>query len=200
MERVAIYLAGNIKKGHEKLNEDYWSDTELSIISNILKPIQIDFLHPAIRTDDLSDQKSVFGRDLSQVYCSNVVFVDVRQRRGLGVGAEMMWAKMNAIPVVTLCPPESHYKKREVNILNVPVDNWTHPFVENLSDQIVATIEEGAHWIHSFVIKNESKVEIKTPAYIKEAMDYYRETQYTNDEPMKELTSKNKKIHEYIHG
>src|SRR5579871_3736379 len=100
MKRVAIYLAGNIKKGHEKLNEDYWNDSELFIISNTLKSTHVDFLHPAIRTDDLSDQKSVFGRDMTQVYCSDVVFVDVRQRRGLGVGAEMMWAKMNKIPVV----------------------------------------------------------------------------------------------------
>jgi len=50
MKRVAICLAGNIKKGHEKINDDYWSDAELHIISHTLKPSCVDFLHPAIRT------------------------------------------------------------------------------------------------------------------------------------------------------
>lgn len=196
--RVSIYLAGNIKKGHEELNEDYWSGTELSVISEALKPIHVDFLHPAIRTDDLSDQKSVFGRDLSQVYCSNVVFVDARQRRGLGVGAEMMWAKMNNIPVVTLCPSESHYKRSNVNILNVSVDNWVHPFVENLSDVIVATVHEGAKWIKDVLVRKDSDVIIKGPESLRETMQYYCQTQLHKDEPMQILSANNPNIYDRL--
>lgn len=90
-EAVFIYLAGNIKKGHEKADEDYWTDIEMSAIRETLSPIPVVFLNPADRSDDLSDQQSVFGRDLTQVMSSDVIFVDARQRRGLGVGAD--WIK-----------------------------------------------------------------------------------------------------------
>lgn len=101
-QKVAIYLAGSIKKGHEKSDESYWTDENMFSIKNNLEKFDVSFLNPAFRTDDLSDQVSVFGRDILQVFSSHIVFVDARDRRGLGVGAEMMWAKMNKIPVVTM--------------------------------------------------------------------------------------------------
>ncbi len=199
MERVAIYLAGNIKKGHEQTNEDYWSEVELKIISEVIAPVKVDFLHPAVRSDDLSDQKSVFGRDMTQVYCSHVVFVDVRQRRGLGVGAEMMWAKMNNIAVVSLCPPESHYQRSTVDILDVRVENWIHPFVYGLSDKVAATVAEGAEWIKQFIL-NELQVEIKGREFIQETMLHYRNTQYEKDAPMQMLMQGNKRLMEKMWG
>lgn len=89
---LAIYLAGSIQKGHEK-SDYFWSDSDLSVLKDGLSRYEVSFLNPALRSDDLSDQHSVFGRDMLQVFCSNIVFVDARSRRGLGVGAEMMWAK-----------------------------------------------------------------------------------------------------------
>lgn len=194
MERVAIYLAGNIKKGHEENEQDFWGETELKKITTVLAPIHVDFLHPAIRNDDLSDPKSSFGRDITQVYCSHVVFVDARERRGLGVGAEMLWAKMNKIPVVTLCPPETHYRKSQAEILNTTVCNWVHPFIGSLSDRIVTTVEEGAQWIHLFIVRKESKLKIKGPDFIKDAMAYYRKTQFDLDDPMRLLVNQNDDI------
>ena len=136
---------------------------------------------------------------MTQVYCSNVVFVDVRQRRGLGVGAEMMWAKMNRIPVVTLCPLESHYQKTQVHLLGVPLNNWIHPFVDSLSDKIVTTVEEGAKWIYSFMMKKEMKLRIKGPEFINEAMTYYRDTQYSKDIPMQFLARDNPEINDKLY-
>src|SRR5579872_2699636 len=101
MRTIAIYLAGSIQKGHET-NDLYWTRSDLETIEEALSDYNVKFLNPALRSDDLSDQQSVFGRDMLQVYCSDVVFVDARDRRGIGVGAEMMWAKMNQIPVLTL--------------------------------------------------------------------------------------------------
>lgn len=54
---------------------------------------------------------------------------------------------------MTLCPLESHYQKSQVNLLDVPIKNWIHPFVDSLSDQIVTTVEEGAKWIYSSIIQ-----------------------------------------------
>lgn len=103
-QNLAIYLAGTIKKGHVVSDLLCWTDEHMAQIQENLKDFDVSFLNPALRTDDLGDQFSVFGRDMLQVFTSHVVFVDARDRRGLGVGAEMMWAKMNGIPVVTWAP------------------------------------------------------------------------------------------------
>src|SRR5580704_10722245 len=104
--KLAIYLAGSIKKEHEKGDDYYWTERDINLIKQCLPDFEISVLNPASRTDDLSDQLSVFGRDMTQVFSSNFVFVDARAKRGLGVGAEMMWAKLNRIPVVTWAPKE----------------------------------------------------------------------------------------------
>lgn len=149
MKKIAIYLAGSIRKGHEATHDSFWTDIELNQIREHLPNYTISFLNPAFRTDDLSDQRSVFGRDMVQVFCSNFVFVDARERRGLGVGAEMMWAKVNRIPVVAWAPKNSHYHQSHTTLLSVSIQNFIHPFVESLSDQIVETVADGAAWMQA---------------------------------------------------
>lgn len=183
--KIAIYLAGSIKKGHEKTDETYWTDADMRFIRQSLNEYEISFLNPAFRTDDLSNNRSVFGRDMVQVFSSNVVFVDARNRRGLGVGAEMMWAKLNKIPVVTWAPMNSHYHKSKTTILDVPVENFIHPFVESLSDKIVENLAEGTEWIHT--VLTNSSIEIKGLESINSAMNHYKETQLHNDTPMQDL-------------
>ena len=117
--KISIYLAGSIKKEHEKADESFWTDHDMAFLKKELPEFQLSFLNPAFRADDLSDQRSVFGRDMTQVFCSDVVFVDARDRRGLGVGAEMIWAKFHKIPVVTLAPKNSHYNKSKTILLDV---------------------------------------------------------------------------------
>lgn len=195
---ITIYLAGSIKKNHEKSDEFYWTDEDRSQIRNELLEYKISFLNPAFRTDDLSDQRSVFGRDMSQVYCSDLVFVDARDRRGLGVGAEMMWAKFHKIPVLTLAPKDSHYNKSNTTVLGVPVENWIHPFVELLSDAIVEDLEAGAEWIRK-LMENPS-LEIKGVKDIEAAMKHYLDSQLSSDEPMKALVFENQKIQSRLFG
>ncbi len=185
--KIAIYLAGSIKKGHEKSNESYWSDADLQCIRQNLSDFEVFFLNPAFRTDDLSDQRSVFGRDMTQVFSSDFVFVDARDRRGLGVGAEMMWAKINNIPVITWAPKGSHYHKAHTTVLDVPVTNFIHPFVESLSDKIVENLIDGARWIQEMV--SNPSVEIRGVEHINSLMEYYQKTQLPKDKPMKELIS-----------
>jgi hypothetical protein len=185
MKKIAIYLAGGIKKDHEKTEDSFWTETHMNLLKSSLNGYSISFLNPAFRTDDLSDQHSVFGRDMTQVFCSDIVFVDARERRGLGVGAEMMWAKFHNIPVVTWAPKNSHYNKGKTALLGVPVENFIHPFVLALSDKIVETLEEGADWIH--LVKSNPTHEIKGIEHIKKAMEYYKENQLHLDQPMQKM-------------
>jgi hypothetical protein len=196
-QKIAIYLAGSIKKAHEKSDESYWTEEDMFLIKNNLEKFDVSFLNPAFRTDDLSDQFSVFGRDMLQVFSSNTVFVDARNRRGLGVGAEMMWAKVNKIPVVTWAPRNSHYHKDHTTILGVPVANFVHPFVESLSDKIVDNLIEGSQWI-DHIISNPT-VEIKGIQYIGSAMQHYKDNQLHHDHPMKELMASNEELKQRMH-
>ncbi|HSW72999.1 MAG TPA: hypothetical protein VLG44_06310 [Chlamydiales bacterium] len=193
MRQVAIYLAGSIKKGHENPHETFWTEENRKEITKGLTSFKVSFLNPALRKDNLSDQRSVFGRDMLQVFCSDVVFADVRDRRGLGVGAEMMWAKVHHIPVIAWAPKESHYHKSKATILDVPVENFIHPFVESLSDVVVETLEEGAHWMHAY-FSGKTKIKIKGIEFIRSAMEYYKSTQLEFDLPMKEVLSEEKLI------
>lgn len=187
-KKIAIYLAGSIQKGHEYA-ESYWSDADMDVLKNELQDYEVSFLNPASRSDDLSDQRSVFGRDMLQVYCSNIVFVDARNRRGLGVGAEMMWAKLNSIPVISLAPKNTHYNKQETSLSGVPVSNWIHPFIDSLSDKVVENLSEGALWITQ-ALSNSSTV-VKSIEYLHESMRYYHMNQLTYDVPMQELLMAN---------
>jgi hypothetical protein len=182
--KVAIYLAGSIQKGHEKNDDDHWTDEHRATIQAELGSHEVVFLNPAFRKDDLSDQLSVFGRDMLQVFSSDFVFVDARSRRGLGVGAEMMWAKVNEIPVITWAAKDTHYHKSETTILNVPIKDWIHPFVECLSDAIVPDLKSGAEWVEKHL---QSPQLIKDTSTIKSAMRHYRGTQLHHDNPMQEL-------------
>lgn len=187
-KKIAIYLAGTIQKSHEE-NDSHWSEMDIEILKQHLDEYDISILNPALRSDDLSDQRSVFGRDMLQVYCSNFVFVDARHRRGIGVGAEMMWAKLNAIPVVTLSPKNSHYNKSVTTLLGNRIDNWIHPFIESLSDYIAENISEGARWIKT-AIANPS-MPVKSIEQIHESMRYYHQNQLMYDIPMQEVLMNN---------
>lgn len=194
--KISIYLAGGIKKGHEKANGFFWTDEDMLFLKKNLSEFELSFLNPAFRSDNLSDQRSVFGRDMTQVFCSDVVFVDARDRRGLGVGAEMMWAKFHKIPVVTLAPKDSHYNKSKTTLLGVEVEGWVHPFVESLSDAIVEDLAEGATWIRKFASASPPKA--KGVESIQSTMQYYRDSQLPHDEPMIALITANQKLHKRI--
>lgn len=189
---ISIYLAGKIQKAHEHPNETYWTKNDQQILSQSFAPHRVHFLNPALRTDDLSDQRSTFGRDMLQVFTSDAVFVDARDRHGLGVGAEMMWAKMNRISVISFSPLGSHYHKQSTSLLGIEVKSWIHPFVENLSDAIVESLEEAAAWFVGVLEAVQSQ--IKGPEWIQKAMQYYLEEQFSFDMPMIDLAKANKEL------
>ena len=121
-----------------------------------------------------------------QVFSSHIVFVDARDRRGLGVGSEMMWAKLNKVPVVTWAPKDSHYHKSQTTILGVEVNDFIHPFVKGLSDKIVENLIEGAAWIEKY-LSNPSSTSVKGIEHISSAMQHYKAKQLHADAPMKQL-------------
>lgn len=187
-QNIYIYLAGNIKKGKEDEEELVWTEEDRQILQHHLPQFKLIFLNPASRSDDLSDQKSVFGRDLFQVHSSNIVLVDARGKRGLGVGAEMMFAKMHGIPVISWLPEQSHYQRESIHLLGQYVESWIHPFVYNLSDFLATDLETAARWISESLA--QGKVKIKDAKSIQDCMQYYLTTQLSDDQGMQTIVTK----------
>jgi hypothetical protein len=186
MRTIAIYLAGSAQqKGHEN-NGSFLTLSDLKMIEQMLQGYNVKFLNPSLYSEYLLDQQAVFGRDMLQVYCSDVVFVDARTQCSLSIGAEMMWAKMNQIPVLTLTAKEAG--------LGTKLGNRMHPFVESLSDKVVESLEEGASWI---------KDQLAFPtAYAKdvdtiiEAMQHYQACQFDGDTLMQKIINNNESLKE----
>jgi hypothetical protein len=167
--KIIIYLAGKIPNEDETPSHAlHWTKQHMDHLRSNLSEFDVVLLHPAFKDCDLNSQDTVFGRDMHYVFSSNIIFVDARGPRGLGVGAEMMWAKVNGIPVVSWAPKDTHYN----------ASNFIHPFVNGLSDKVAENIEEGAKWIKQFV-KDLHSVKIKNSDSIHSIMEYYKTSQKT---------------------
>ena len=129
-----------------------------------------------------------------QVYNSDLLFVDARERRGLGVGAEMMFAKFYKIPIITLSPKNSHYRKENAKVLDKKLDFWTHPFISALSDEIVENIHEAANEIKNILLED---FKVKNSDDIFKYMKHYYETQFAKDMPMQDLFE-NEKMRSFL--
>lgn len=144
---LSVYLSGSIKKGKSDERDTFWTNADQDQIRRELSPLTVHMLNPASRSDDLADFLGTFGRDLFQVAAADAILVDVRDRRGIGVGSEMTVAKCLGIPVVSICPPESHYRRDSFTFLDQSLDSWTHPFVHGLSDAIVDSVTDACAWL-----------------------------------------------------
>lgn len=180
---VFTYLSGSIRKGDGDHRESFWGEDSIVALRNRLLPLECVILNPSIRGDDLSDFMGAFGHDLFQVLSSDVVLVDARERRGLGVGAEMYFAKTRRIPVISIVPPNSHYHRKDFNLLGQDLTEWVHPFIWGLSDALVTDIADAADAITR--ITTESDVEIKSAEYCDAAIRHYLETQLHRDVEMR---------------
>lgn len=181
-----IYLSGSIVKVSDGPGAFSWSEAEIAELKQRLKPLRPQILNPSLRADDLADPLSTFGRDALQVRLSKAVMVDARSKRGVGIGAEMMMAKMLRIPVVSVAPMDSHYRRRDITFLGQGLEIWTHPFIAGLSDFIAEDPAEAANWVFT-CLSEPGPGQVKGPEFLTEMMEYYLQTQIENDPEMHEV-------------
>jgi len=140
-----VYLSGSIKKGNadDRGDESFWNEDEERRIISGMTEIQVQTLNPAKSEIRRSDYLANFGCDLYLVSISDAVLVDARTRKGIGIGAEMMFARFEGIPVITICPPNSNYRRDFLpGVFGEDLSDWIHPFVAGLSDYIVNDVDE----------------------------------------------------------
>jgi hypothetical protein len=172
--KVRIYLAGAVPKGGEdrQAQREMWSAADERLICDELRSARVETVNPNRSGVSRADFYANFGCDLYLVDSSDVVFVDGRGKRGIGVGAEMMFAQMRGTRVVAICPDESAYRRRDVHdMFGEDLDEWIHPFVFGLADHIAASLEEAIAWVEGWVRAGRPQ---KAAGEVDRAIDYYR--------------------------
>lgn len=178
MKKISIYIAGSVRKDKDDGNSIFATDDIKEEITKSLNGFEIIIFDPNESKILGTTSSPRFGKDCLQVTSSNFIIVDLREKRGLGVGAEMMIAKQRKIPVIAVCPPESHYKRSMVFHNGVKNPEWIHPFVEILCDTIVDTFGEAGEWIRQFV---ENPSEISSVEVIDESIKDYLDNYLDDD-------------------
>lgn len=177
-KNIKIYLCGSIKKGSsDNEKKHYWGEKEeLEIINSFGGQFEIILLNPATIGIKRNDSYSNFGADVFLVKNSDFIFVDARNKRGIGVGCEMIIAKYYGIPVVTLCPNETDYKKSFVeDLCGENVSNWIHPFVAGPSDFICDDIPSAVKWMIDHL---DNPKHIKNIDILEESVEYFTSKQH----------------------
>lgn len=198
MNEIAIYLSGSIRKGRADTRDSFWSDSDMDFISEAMQPLNVHFLNPASRSDDLADFMGTFGRDLFQVAAADVILVDVRDRRGIGVGSEMTVAKAVGVPVVSLCPNGTHYRRRDFNFMGQQLTEWTHPFVFGLSDVVVDSLQEACDWLaaHRIADRAVTRQLDHSGETVNAAIRHYLTTQLDRDTEMRTIVAASPRLAE----
>lgn len=137
-----IYISGSIRKGDQDTRTDdfFWTKRDLNQIQAQLDS-EAKLLNPANTKIDRRDELNNFGCDLFLVSISDVILVDLRRKKGIGVGAELMLANHLRIPVIGILGPHSEYfKKCLTNVSGQELRNWTHPFARGMCDHLCQDI------------------------------------------------------------
>lgn len=151
LPRFRIYLSGSIKKGaaDQRGHENFWTpENENYIVRHLGDAVEL--LNPSKSAISRQDYLANFGCDLYLVKTSKAVLVDLRTEKGIGVGAELMYANTLGIPVVGWSPPESNYQRSSVRgIFGEDLVDWIHPFAFGMCDFLSPSLEEACQHLAS---------------------------------------------------
>jgi hypothetical protein len=149
-DAVVIYLSGSIKKGDSDSRDssNFWTESNVDELLAGLADLTVKTINPATAGIKRSDYWANFGCDLSLVSSSDFIVVDARTTKGIGVGAEMMYAHQCQVPIISVAPRNSTYRRDSLtNVCGEDLENWIHPFIYGLSSAIVESFNEAGELI-----------------------------------------------------
>jgi hypothetical protein len=144
-----VYCSGGIAKSTDGDQKLCWSEEEKGALQAGAEPASIVFLDPGDPLPELSDSAALFGRDMFQIQVADAVVVDARQRRGIGIGIEMLAARTLGAHLIAVVPPNSHYRREDLHFRGGSVAEYIHPHLASLSDAVVSDFEEAGQWLRS---------------------------------------------------
>jgi hypothetical protein len=182
MRRIGVYCSGSIAKGTSDTKKLCWTIRERQQVSRGAEPIDIVYLNPDDPIPDVGNTLGQFGRDMFQILTADVVIVDGRERRGIGIGVEMAAAAAMGTPTVIIAPANSQYRSDELQYRGVTVRNYVHPHVSALASVIVDTFEEAGSALADAVARNRGERHV--PDWLTAAISEYKENVLARDTPM----------------
>jgi hypothetical protein len=182
---LLIYCSGGIAKSTDAEPKLCWADDEKAALRLGADSISVAFLDPAEPLPELSDSAALFGRDMLQIQLADAVVVDARQRRGIGIGIEMLAARSSGTHLVAVVPPNSHYRREDLRLRGGSVADYVHPHLASLCDAVVDSFEEAGRWLraHGSEPPKGSDREV-----IEAAIRAYRERLLSSDASMQART------------
>ncbi len=183
IKKISIYIAGSVRKDRNDDNTVFASDDIKNEIYKALSDFEVTIFDPNESKILGTKSRPRFGKDCLQVTSSDFIIVDLREKRGIGVGSEMMIARQRKIPVVAVCPPDSHYKRHMVFHTGAVNQEWVHPFVESLSDVIVEDFKGAGEWIKKFI---NNPLEVRSDEIVNESIKDYLDNYLDDDLDFKE--------------
>ncbi len=141
---IKIFLSGSVKKGRLDTRDElnFWSNDDIKFLSDNLK-FNVSIHNPNELEIDLTDSRARFITDFKELLSSDLVLVNAVTKKGIGVGAEMFFARYSKIPVYTISPLESYYHK-----MKSFGKEWIHPFIYELSNCIFYSISECVDYLN----------------------------------------------------
>jgi hypothetical protein len=179
---IIVYCSGSIVKGSQDTAKLCWSAHERAEVAHGARPHAVRFLNPEDPVSDLADTPAVFGRDMYQVQCADAVIVDARERRGIGIGVEMLASRVLGTKLVAVAPRNTYYRQDSLTFRGSTVSDYVHPHLAILCDVVVGTFEEAGRWLADHV--NDAPGSTST---VHAAIVAYRERLLPADQPMLEL-------------
>lgn len=167
---LVVYCSGGIAKSTDKEPKLCWANEEKAAVERGAGSIRIAFLDPADPLPELSDSAALFGRDMFQIQLADAVVVDARQRRGIGIGIEMLAASSLGTRLLAVVPPNSHYRRDDLQFRGGTVADYVHPHLASLCDAVVNDFEEAGKWLAANATKppkasSEEVIDIAIQAY-----------------------------------
>jgi hypothetical protein len=184
---ASIYCSGSIQKGPTDTGKLCWSDVERVMLAQAAYPLEIRFLCPDDPAHDLSDTASLFGRDMYQIQVADYVVVDARERRGIGIGVEMVAARILGAGLVVVLPNNTYYRKSQVSYRGSTVEEYIHPHIALLADVIVDDFQAAGNWIKQHF---HGPKDFKGTDVIHDAIETYKKNMLPFDPPMIETLAK----------
>lgn len=156
---IRIYLCGSVRKGltDDRPVSEFWSPEQENYIAEAVNG-DIELLNPSKTPISRKDYLVNFGCDIFLVQSSDLLIADLRSERGIGVGAELMFARQANIPVIAWLPPDSHYRRDLSNVFGEDLEDWVHPFAFALSDYIENTLEAVCHRANAVLSGSVSRI------------------------------------------
>jgi hypothetical protein len=153
---LRVYLSGSTRQGKRDLrsSDHFWSEAHEEIIRGSVNAAEVEFLSAMRGPIELTDNRACFGGDLSLIRSSDLVLVDARTEKGIGVGAEMMFAAYESRPVVTWLPRGSPYLQCNARCgIGSESCSHIHPFIYGLSDYIVENLSCVANLVNKLAVE-----------------------------------------------